>query len=853
MIEPDTRSRSGTLPAQAKALPTEAAPEESAECFHCGTPCRKGSFQKDNHSFCCQGCVVIYELFTENGLDQFYEIEANAGIRIQRPPRKGDYAYLDDPAVSQQLLDFSDGRVSCVTFHLPAIHCVACVWLLENLYRLRTGVGQSRVNFSRKEISITFETAKISLSKVAALLESIGYLPELSFADLGRTGKSRSRSSHRRLYLQLGIAGFAFGNIMLLSIPGYFGFDSATGRSIPSFFGPLSLLLAMPVLFYSAADYVRSALTGLRQRSLTIDFPITLGILALLIQSIAEIVTGTGSGYLDSFAGLIFFLLCGKAFQRKSFDRLSFDRDYRSFFPLSVRKRLEESEESVSISDLRVGDHLILRNTELIPADSKLVSSSALIDYSFVTGESEPVVKHVDDYLYAGGRQMGGAVEIEVLKPVSESYLTSLWNNNAFRKSEVKTLQTATDRFSRYFVLATIIIAVTSAFYWGLSEPAKAMRSFSAVLIVACPCALALAAPFALGTAQRMLARKGVYLKSPFVIESLAKTDSIVFDKTGTLTTRGNGRIPFVGEPLTEADHVLVYSLARHSTHPQSNRIAQTFSKESLPAPVQGFKEHAGLGIEGGVNGAEVWIGSRSWFLSRGLPVPDSNDNSGSDVCLAVDRRFKGRFLVASVLRSGIDGLIHTLSSRYKLALLSGDNENDKVRLRAVFGENTELRFNQSPLDKLHYIQELSLSGNNVMMIGDGLNDAGAFQESATGVAVLEDIGGFSPASDVILVTSMMPRIEELLRFARSSMWVVRASFAISCLYNLVGIGFAAQGRLSPLICAILMPLSSVSVVAFACGLTRWVGGRIFGQPSNDINVNAPRSTFAAKINQQTA
>ena len=389
--------------------------------------------------------------------------------------------------------------------HLPAIHCVACVWLLENLHRLNPGVGGSQVTFPRKEVAISFNPAQVKLSEVAALLASLGYEPELKLSDLQ---EKRGTASGRRLWLQLGVAGFAFGNIMLFNLSSYLGLDSFSGPTFSRLTGWLSFALALPVFFYSASDYWRSAWRSLRQRMLTIDVPIAAGIVALFGQSIYEVASGRGEGYFDSLAGLLFFLLCGKLFQQKTYDRLAFDRDYQSFFPLAVTRTRGRIEERVALSQLAIGDRLVIRNSELIPADARLVEGPAVIDYSFVTGESEPVEKMMGDHLYAGGRQIGGCIEVELVKAVSQSYLTSLWNQDAFRKAKGRTIDTITNRYSPRFTWIILAIAIGAAVFWAFVEPARAVKSFTSVLIVACPCALALAAPFTLGTAQRMLGRK---------------------------------------------------------------------------------------------------------------------------------------------------------------------------------------------------------------------------------------------------------------------------------------------------------------------------------------------------------
>jgi len=811
-------------------------------CQHCGTPCEPAATEALGGAFCCAGCRTVYELLHESGLGQFYSLQNTPGSRIQSASSIDRYRYLDEPSVRERLVDYADERVVRITLRLPAIHCVACVWLLENLFRLREGLGSSRVDFGRRELALSLDPQVVSLGEVAALLDSLGYPPDLTLADLDHRPK---RPVARRLWLQIGVAGFAFGNTMLFSLPSYFGLDSASGPTFRTLVGWLSLALSLPVVGFSALDYWRTSWNSLRLRRLTMEVPIAVGIAALFLQSAAEVVSGHGEGYFDSLAGLLFFLLCGRLFQQKTYDRLSFDRDYTAFFPLSVIRLIRSpaevasentktpspGEERVALAQLHVGDHLRLRNGELIPADARLVQGAAVVDYSFVTGESEPVTRSPGELLYAGGRQVGGAIEVEMVKPVSESYLASLWNQDAFRKEKDDTFNTLTNRTSRRFTWIILALAVGAVLFWSVWNPAKALRSFTGILIVACPCALALAAPVTLGAAMRILGRRRIYLRNAEVIEALARVDTVVFDKTGTLTTPHAGEVMFQGDPLSPAEAAFIGAVTRQSTHPLSIRIAawlgERFPSHPDGPPVTEFREQAGAGVEGVVKGCRIAVGSGAWIQAHanGTTQPTASENSGflasgSSVQVALNGIRRGGFVLSGTLRPETEQLLRRLAPDYETALLSGDHARDRERFARLFAPGAALHFNQTPGDKLEFIRGLQSSGRAVMMVGDGLNDAGALRQSDVGVAVVEQVGAFSPASDVILDASRVIRTAELLRFARRAVLVVRLSFGVSALYNVIGLSIAASGNLSPVVCAILMPLSSVSVVAFAVGLT---------------------------------
>lgn len=800
--------------------------------MHCGEACRGTSVIDQGRSFCCVGCQTVFTLLTDGGLGQFYQLASTPGTQMSKSTAQKQWAFLDDLSIQERLLDFADERQAKVTLYLPTIHCIACVWLLENLFRLQTGIGESRVNFSRRETSITFDRTKVELSEVAALLTSLGYEPQLTLSELDRKTQDTAAPWRKRQWLQVGVAGFGFGNAMLLALPGYLGLDSLSGPWFGALAGWLGLALALPVLIYSAAEFWQAAWLSLKQRIVTMDVPIALGLAAIYGQSLFEVASGRGAGYCDSLTGLIFFLLCGRIFQRVTFERLAFDRDYKGFFPLAVLRKTTCGEESVAISRLSVGDRLLIRHGELVPADARLVTGEALVDYSFVTGESEPVSKRCGELLYAGGRQTAGVIEVETMKPVSESYLTSLWNNEAFRKQPENDLDSLTNRYSRRFTKGIVLIAFGSAAVWLYIDATVALKAFTSVLIVACPCALALAAPLTLGTAQRWLAGRFVFLRNTQVIEHMASLDTIVFDKTGTLTCPGEGHATWLGTPLSQSEQDSLYAMTQSSTHPLARGIAEV-TTPNRSVRVDEFREIAGSGMQGRVEGREIWMGSAEWLEVRDAVIQPRHttsdtdsatgapSRSGSAVHVAINGQYRGRFDLENVLRPEVDSLIQRLRGTFQLVLLSGDNPREAERFQSLLGPDARVAFHQSPHDKLNVIRELQASGRKVMMVGDGLNDAGALKQADVGVAVVERMGIFSPASDVILEAARLPRLMEVLAFSKRAARVVRVGFVVSGLYNVVGVSIAAAGLLSPLVCAVLMPLSSVTVVLYAMSATR--------------------------------
>ncbi len=520
-------------------------------CYHCGDTCNQ-LVLADDKPFCCEGCKQVYLLLNETGLCNYYDLDKTPGIKATGKFTGNRFAYLDNEELTAKLLRFRDNSQSHVQFYLPTMHCASCIWLLENLHRINPSILSSKTNFQRKEVFIVFQHNDISLRKVVELLAFVGYEPYISLND---GEKKKEKSINRKHIYKIGVAGFCFSNIMMLSFPEYFSSGNIGLESLKNVFTYLILFLSLPVLFYSASEFFVSGYKGLRQGWLNIDAPIALAILIAFGRSLYEIFTATGPGYLDSMSGIVFFMLVGRWFQNRTYDAFSFDRDYKSYFPLGVTVINNGLENNVPLAGLKKGDLIRVRNEEMIPADGLLVNGSGSIDYSFVSGETRPVAKKKGELIYAGGKQMGPAIDMEVVTPVSQSYITRLWNNDIFQVNKHRE-QSFIHPWSRYFTYALFSIAACSAIYWAVNDPAKVWPAVTAVLIVACPCSLLLSATFTYGNMLGILGKNKLYLKNANVIESLGKIDTIVFDKTGTLTHHQTSQVSFEGKELTEEDQL---------------------------------------------------------------------------------------------------------------------------------------------------------------------------------------------------------------------------------------------------------------------------------------------------------
>ena len=787
---------------------TTTATSIQTACYHCGENC-DDIIVSDDKSFCCQGCKQVYLLLNENNLCSYYDFDKNPGISAKGKFISQRFAYLDDETITQKIIQYSSGTQTNVTFQLPQMHCSSCVYLLENLHRIDPGIIKSQTNFQRKEVFIVFNPQLISLRKLVELLAFIGYEPDISLKD---AGKKTVKTFNRKQVYKIGVAGFCFSNIMMLSFPEYFSSGNIEQAGLKQTFTWLIFFLSIPVLLYSANGFFISAWKGLRQKILNIDAPIALATTVAFARSYYEIISGTGAGFLDSATGIVFFMLIGRWFQDKTYDSLSFERDYKSYFPLGVTVLKNGIEKNIPVTQLVKGNRVIIRHQEMIPADALLIKGKANVDYSFVSGENSPVEKNIGDTIFAGGKQIGSAIQLEIVKDVSQSYITQLWNNDIFNAPKNKA-QSFIHPWSRYFTLALFSIAAGTVIFWWIKNPVNIFPALTAVLLVACPCSLLLSATFTYGNMLRIFGKNKLYLKNANVIESLAKINTIVFDKTGTITQGHSSEVIYTGTPLTDKEKSAIKIIAGQSSHPLSKIIANnlTAEKEQLPEADQ-FKEYAGKGIEGIANNTMVKMGS-AVFVEESNPNIISYD-TGTHVQLLLNNIHKGSFSVSNHYRQGLEQAVSNVKKQgYELHVLSGDNDAEKDNLQHFFGKETALHFQQSPQQKLSYIQSLQEKNKNVLMLGDGLNDAGALMQSNVGIAVSDNTAQFTPACDAILDGNCVNKLDQFLQFAKAGKKIVTASFILSILYNCVGLSFAVSANLSPMVAAILMPASSISIV----------------------------------------
>lgn len=792
--------------------PTQKEIDTDLNCFHCGELNHNNPILYNKHSFCCLGCQQVYKLLSDHSLEDYYDCEVVPGIS----PNAQRFSFLDHPIFRDKLISFTHQGVSKVTFFLPGIHCRSCLYLLENLYKLNSAIIKTSLNFTKKELSIWFQDAEISLGELANFLASIGYEPFVDSVD-SQASKHKSLKEENDLFIKLGIAGFCAGNAMLFSFPEYLGIDDIDLKYL---FGYLNLFLGTIAVFYSGSDYFKNVWSHLKLKKITIELPILLGILVGYSRSVYEILSHSGAGYIDSVSGLLFFLLIGKWFQQKSFDFLSFERNYTSYFPLTITKLMSGDEVLAPLQEIAIGDHLVIRNQEIIPADAILYRGKSDMDYSFVTGESEKINIKEGDSIFAGGKHEGELIEIVIIKELKQSHLTQLWEEQVFKdpihKSE--NWENFANSVGVYFTYGLISLASVVGIYWFMFDPTKWQNSVVSILVIACPCALAISYPFALGHGMRWLAKFNFFIKDTQSLERLAQIDTIVFDKTGTLTlTINQGAKEHFNRTLTSIEWSNLCSLVNQSTHPISRQARKYIQHKGISQAEKPelFNEFSGKGLEGYFNGIKYRVGSAK-FTGHQVNTSNTYQMSESQLYVLINEEPLGYIEFPWENRPGVELMLRQLQSKYDVYLLSGDKKEHAAHLLDWFQIPESCQYECSPMDKMNFIRSLQEQGKKVAMVGDGLNDAGAIKQAHIGIAVSDDHLHFTPASDAILQGSSLPNLPKFIHFAQIGLRLIKFSFILSLFYNAIGLSFAIQGTLSPLIAAILMPVNSFSMLAIA-------------------------------------
>ncbi len=792
-------------------------------CAHCGDRVPAGLI--DHHAsrqFCCNGCRTVYEVIHQCGLDRYYALrqdaETSAG-RVQANDRR--YGELDDPTFHRLYVKLLAPDIAQVELFLPAVHCAACVWLVERLPRVCIGVIEARLDLRRALVRITWNTRQAALSQIARSLASLGYPPTPARQASMREAR---RIDDRRQIIRLGVAGACAGNVMLLALAMYAGMFDAIDAAHLHLFRWVSMAISVVSLAWPGSVFFRGAWNALRTRSLHLDLPIAIGLGAGGAWGVISTIAGAGEIYFDSLSVLVFALLLGRYFQTRQ-QRWSADSIELLFSltPTSARVVLNDPDERLSempIEAVEPGMIVEVRAGDSVPVDGVIVCGVSTIDQSLLTGESQPVDVREGMGVAAGAVNVSSTLRVRVEAAGEDTRVGRLMRMVEEATQRRAPIVRTADAIAGWFVAAMLALATLTAALWLVIDASRAIDNAVALLIVTCPCALGLATPLAVTVAIGRAARRRTLIKGGDVIERLARPGVMLLDKTGTIT---QGRLSLVQWFGDERLKPVIAAIERHSTHPIAAALARDLSADAIAANVTDVTQITGRGMTARWNARSVIIGSPAFVRARCERVAEGLE--GIDV--AISRRgytplligMEGVVIAAAALGDAIRDDARTSIERlrsdgWEVRIISGDHPEVVARVGQQLGlDAADCRGGASPEDKLAAVREAAQSSRPVVMVGDGVNDAAALAAATVGIAVHGGAEASLAAADVYLDRPGLAPIVDLTHAARRTMRVIRRNLSLSLFYNVVAAGLAVTGVINPLIAAVLMPLSSLTVV----------------------------------------
>jgi Cu2+-exporting ATPase len=814
------------LAARAGASIKDDAAEPS--CAHCGLPVTDSAPGASGARFCCSACSVAYEIIHGAGLGAYYErrTDVDAGPRQVRPSGKS-YAEYDDPAFATRHVTAGAGGAELELF-LSGIHCSACVWLVERLPRVLTGVRKASFDLGRSALEVEFDPSRVRPSEIARALDGLGYAPHPSAAERGDGQKERDRA----LWVRLGVAGALAGNVMLMALALYSGADSDPAYAALFRWG--SFVLTIPSVFYCGGVFLRGGLASLRTRAPHMDLPISIGILAGFARSTWNTFSGRGEIYFDSLAVLIFLLLVGRWLQARHHRGATRTLELMAALAPAVARRVDGAgAREVPADAVPAGAEVEVLADERIPVDGIVIQGRSNVDTSWLTGESLPEAVEPGARVYAGTRNTTAPLRLRVEVAGPETRLGRLLQSVEEAQSRRAPIVRLADRVAGYFVFAALGLSALTFVLWSFIDPALAVDHAVALLVVTCPCALGMATPLAVSAALKRAARAGIFFKGGEFLEALARPGLLAFDKTGTLT---EGRLALAAYAGDEAMLPLVRAAEKRSAHPIGRAVVASLPAGDEP-DAEEVRELPGRGVVARVAAHEVAIGTaelvRNGAPASGAPwereLVEQAARGRPAVAVALDGVVRGVLSFTDPLREdarrSLDALRH---AGFRVAVLSGDQPLVVENVAQGLGALVTARGGMRPEDKLAWVEQARRSGP-VVMIGDGINDAAAMAAADVALAVHGGAEAALMAADVFTTQPGVGKVLEAVTGARRTLRVIRRGIAFSLAYNLVGVGLCMAGLISPLMAAILMPLSSLTVVTSA------LRARTFDPPAREV------------------
>jgi len=818
-----------------------ASPEQqtAVSCSHCGAAVPAGMIERAApKQFCCRGCHTAFALIHEHGLEAFYERNQATGLAVGNSPLARSFGDFDQPAFEELYVQTrGDGQKSAVLV-LNGIHCAACIWLLEKLPRLVGGVTAARVNWNRSTLEVSWTPEATQLSEIALTLNRLGYAPAPV-----RSGAQQAAAiqENRRQLTNLGVAAALAGNNMLLGAALYFGLLSELGGAIEILFRGASCLLGLLSVLGPGRVFLRTAWSAIRTRTAHVDIPVAIALLMGTGSGLWNTLRGSGEIYFDSISSLVALLLVGRyvQFRQQRQTAEAVDLLFR-LTPRTARKRCGEEFVETLVELIEPGDRLEVLPGQGIPADGTIVWGESNLDEALLTGESRPVVRAQGEAVFAGTQNLTSPIEVVVTRTGQATRMGQLMELMESASRDKPPIIEWANRAGVWFVFGVLTIALITLLYWTSTAPSRAIENTVAVLIVACPCVIALAAPLTLSLAISRAASRGILIKSGDVLQRLAKPGVVWLDKTGTLT-RGQTEIV---EWFGERDWIpSVVALERCSNHPlaiaftpQAVEASLGVSLVDLPAVQSAIQDSRG-GIRGRVNGRGLIVGNSNLLGEMDIDIPEAYERRAVELAgrgltatfFAVDGAVRGVIGIGDHLRTDSLVTVKSLQSAgWQVGILSGDRPETVAVIGKQLGIPTALAFGGlTPEQKTARVRAAGVE-ETIVMVGDGVNDSAALAAASVGIAVKGGAEASLAAAPVFLSRSGLDGLLELSSASRQTMRTIHFSLLISILYNTFSVGLATIGLIHPLIAALMMPISSLTTIglAYSSRAFRSRGGR---------------------------
>lgn len=797
-----------------------------SNCYHCDLPVPSNMnytvrIGNEDRPMCCPGCQAVAQAIVDNGLTNFYQFRTEKSRNPQQALESvlDSLPLYDKPELQRDFVKSGTGEQRQASLILEGIVCAACVWLNERHVMSLPGVTEFRINYSTRRATVKWDEGRIHLSDILKAITTIGYVAHPF--DPGRQEKIQKQERSKALR-RLAVAGLGAMQVMMLAVAMYAGESQGMEDDMRRFMRWVSLVITVPVVFYSATVFFRSAWRDLRHLQLGMDVPVSLAIGAAFLASIWATVYDTGAVYFDSVTMFTFFLLSGRYLEMMARHRAGqAAEELVRLLPVTATRVTAGVEEVVSAVELQVGDIVRVKPGETVPADGVIIEGSSSVDESLLTGESVPVTRLPGNGLIGGSVNIDSPLLMRIDKTGDDTVLSSIVRLLDRAQTEKPKLAQVADRLAGWFVGAILIIATAVAVYWWQHEPEQAFWITLSVLVVTCPCALSLATPAALVAATGQLTRKGLLITRGHALETLAKATHVIFDKTGTLT-HGRLKLQQVISLNNEAETVwlgIAAAVEAGSEHPIARAIIEAAINKKT---AHNLKATTGRGIEAEVEGRLYRVGKPDFAAElNGKPFDhECLQQAQTVIALADENHMLALFILSDVIREDAQETVAAIKDRgLSVSLLSGDRYEVVESVAGRLGIKDAFA-SMLPEQKLQYIQHLQKNGDVVVMVGDGVNDAPVLAAAQVSIAMGEGSQIAHASADMVLLSEQLPHIVDGLIMSRRTLLVIRQNLVWALMYNLIALPMAAAGMIAPWMAAIGMSLSSLIVVVNALRLT---------------------------------